>query len=72
MAHDFVTVLSAAALLGAALGFIFTGLINNLFEYANRVADRRERIAAARTRDHSKVPDIHAAVAVSPIEWEAQ
>jgi hypothetical protein len=58
--EDILRLFLAAAALGSCVGYIFTGLCNNLLELILRALDRRERIEAARTRDHSKVPSIHA------------
>jgi len=50
--------LSAVAI-GCMVGFLFSRMLDRALDLWLLRAQRRERIEAARMRDHSKVPSIH-------------
>ncbi|MET3181116.1 UNVERIFIED_ORG: putative membrane protein YhfC [Variovorax guangxiensis] len=49
----------AAILVGCMAGFIFSRMLDRVIDLVLYLLQRRDRINAARTRDHSKVPSIH-------------
>ncbi|WP_093247308.1 hypothetical protein [Variovorax sp. EL159] len=49
----------AAIAVGVAGGVVFSTVISKALDLALLVVERRHRIEAARTRDHSQVPSIH-------------
>lgn len=53
--------LSAIAI-GCMVGFLFSRMLDRLLDLWLLRAQRRERIEAARARDHGSVPDIRRAV----------
>ncbi|MGJ7526546.1 hypothetical protein [Variovorax sp. GB1P17] len=48
-----------AIVVGVATGVMFSTVISKALDLALLVVERRHRIEAARTRDHSQVPSIH-------------
>lgn len=49
----------AAIAVGVAGGIVFSTILGKVLDLALLVVERRDRIEAARTRDHSQVPSIH-------------
>jgi len=48
-----------AILIGCMVGFFFSRLMDKAIDFVLYLIERRDRINAARNRDHSKVPSIH-------------
>lgn len=48
-----------AIVIGCMVGFLFSRLLDRVIDLVLYLIQRRDRIEAARNRDHSKVPSIH-------------